>query len=127
MVLITVANILPLLTLVVWPLMAFISMFAFDDPKATESILVLLVVASVWIYPVPVVIGLWRTLEMLVDHPDTPELLREKSWFLAAKLLEKLQLHDAALGYYERFAERYPASQYVAYAQIRLEALRVRV
>lgn len=68
-----------------------------------------------------------RTLEMLVDHPDTPEPLREKSWFLAAKLLEKLQLHDAALGYYERFAERYPASQYVAYAQIRLEALRVRV
>lgn len=65
-----------------------------------------------------------RTLEMLVEHPDTPEPLREKCWFLAAKLLEKMELHEAAHGYYERFAERYPASQHVDYAQARLETLR---
>lgn len=52
-----------------------------------------------------------RTLEMLVEHPDTPEPLREKSMFLAVKLLDKLALHEAAQGYYERFAECYPFSQ----------------
>lgn len=64
-VLIAVANIPPLLTLAVWPMLVFLSLFAFDDPKATGSILDLLVVAFVWLYPVPVVIGLWRTWKAL--------------------------------------------------------------
>jgi tetratricopeptide (TPR) repeat protein len=55
-----------------------------------------------------------RTMEMLVDHPDTPEPFREKAMLLAAKLLDKLTLHEAALVYYKRFIENYPASEHCA-------------
>jgi hypothetical protein len=54
-----------------------------------------------------------RTLEMLAEHPDTLEPLREKSMFLAAKLLDKLALHEAAQGYYERFTKCYPLSIHI--------------
>jgi membrane associated rhomboid family serine protease len=65
-----------------------------------------------------------RTLEMLVDHPDTPEPFREKSMLLAARLLDKLTLHEAALVYYKRFIESYPASAHCATVLIRLNTLR---
>ena len=64
-----------------------------------------------------------RTMEMLVDHPDTPEPIREKSLLLAARLLDKLALHEAALVYYKRFMENYPASEHCATVVERLEAL----
>jgi len=62
-----------------------------------------------------------RTMEMLVDLPDTPEPIREKSMLLAAKLLDKLSLHEAALVYYKRFIESYPASAHCATVLVRLE------
>jgi membrane associated rhomboid family serine protease/Tfp pilus assembly protein PilF len=64
-----------------------------------------------------------RTLEMLVDHPDTPEPIREKSMLLAAKLLDKLALHEAALIYYKRFIKSYPDSAHRATVLVRLETL----
>ena len=65
-----------------------------------------------------------RTMEMLVDHPDTPEPIREKSMLLAAKLLDKLALHEAAQVYYKRFIESYPTSAQCASVLVRLETLR---
>lgn len=65
-----------------------------------------------------------RTLEILVEHPDTPELLRERSMLLAAKLLDKLALHEAAQICYERFVGSYPASAHHSSALQRLEFLR---
>jgi TolA-binding protein len=65
-----------------------------------------------------------RTMEMLVDHPDTPEPIREKSMLLAAKLLDKLTLHEAAQVYYKRFIESYPTSAQCASVLVRLETLR---
>ena len=65
-----------------------------------------------------------RTMEMLVDQQDTPEPFREKSMLLAAKLLDKLTLHEAALVYYKRFIESYPASTHCATVLIRLKTLR---
>lgn len=67
-----------------------------------------------------------RTLEMLVEHPETSEPLREKSCFIAAKLLEKMSLTEAAELYFSRFIKQFPASQQVGDAQIRLEILRQR-
>lgn len=65
-----------------------------------------------------------RTLEMLFKHPDTPDRLRERSCFMAAKLLEKMSLNEAAEIYFERFVQQFPASPQTAYALARLEALR---
>jgi membrane associated rhomboid family serine protease/TolA-binding protein len=65
-----------------------------------------------------------RTLEMLVEHPHTPEPLRERSMLLAAKLLDKLSLHEAAQVYYERFTECYPFSQHYSFAHQRSGTLR---
>jgi tetratricopeptide (TPR) repeat protein len=65
-----------------------------------------------------------RTLEIMVDHPDTPEPLREQSMLLVAKLLERLTFHEASQGYYERFIESYPNSLHYPSALLRLEALR---
>lgn len=64
-----------------------------------------------------------RTMEMLVEHPGTPEPLREKSMLLVAKLLEKMTYNDAAKAYYERFIERYPQSDHYPTALTRLNAL----
>jgi membrane associated rhomboid family serine protease len=64
-----------------------------------------------------------RTMEMLVDQPDTPEPFREKAMLLSAKLLDKLSLHEAALVYYKRFIESYPASALCASVLVRLETL----
>ena len=65
-----------------------------------------------------------RTLEMLVELPETSELLREKSCLMAAKLLEKMSLHEAAEMYYLKFTELFPESQMLDDAQMRLKALR---
>jgi len=50
----------PLFSLGVWPLSVFVSLFAFDSPGAERSIPTLLVVLSVWLYPLPVLMGLVR-------------------------------------------------------------------
>lgn len=65
-----------------------------------------------------------RTLEMLVDHSDTPEPLREKACFMVARLLEKMSLNEAAENYYIRFVQQFPASPQVLDAMARLEILR---
>jgi len=49
-----------------------------------------------------------RTLEMLVEHPETPESLREKLCFMTAKLLEKMSHNEAAGNCFERFVMQFP-------------------
>jgi Tfp pilus assembly protein PilF len=65
-----------------------------------------------------------RMLEMLVEHPETTESLREKSCLMSAKLLEKMSLNEAAETYYARFAQLFPDSPHIGDVQGRLEALR---
>lgn len=66
-----------------------------------------------------------RTMEMLVEHPETPEPLREKSILLVAKLLEKMTYNEAAKVYYERFLECYPQSDHYPTVLMRLKALQI--
>jgi membrane associated rhomboid family serine protease len=65
-----------------------------------------------------------RTLEMLVENSETSEPLREKSCLMAAKLLEKMSLYEAAEMYYLKFTKLFPESQQKDDAQMRLKALR---
>jgi membrane associated rhomboid family serine protease len=65
-----------------------------------------------------------RTLEQLIEHPDTPEPLREKALFITAKLLEKMSLNEAAIRYYKQLADSYPTSVHKVDALLRLGELR---
>lgn len=49
-------------------------------------------------------------LEMLADADNTPAAIREKALFQAAKIMEDMDLNDAARICYERFLEIFPQS-----------------
>lgn len=50
-------NVLTLAGCLLWPLMAFGSIFFFDAPGANRNNAVLLLALSVWVYPIPAFIG----------------------------------------------------------------------
>lgn len=49
-------------------------------------------------------------LEMLADADNTPAAIREKALYQAAKIMEDMDLDDAARNCYERFLETFPQS-----------------
>lgn len=58
--LVILANIPPALGITCWPLACFVSLFFFDAPGAVSNILAVCLGMTVWLYPVPVVIGIRR-------------------------------------------------------------------
>lgn len=64
-----------------------------------------------------------RLLEMMADHADTPPELKARSLFMAAKLLERMGLHEAAVMYYGRFFGEHPGAEQAGVARQRAAAL----
>lgn len=52
-----------------------------------------------------------RVFEMLVESPNTPSVIKEKSLFRAAGIMEEMDLAEAAELYYRKFLEDFPHSE----------------
>lgn len=61
-----------------------------------------------------------KALELLVDADNTPAAMKEKALFQAAKIMEDMDLDDAARMYYERFLESFPQSDMAPKVQAKL-------
>lgn len=64
-----------------------------------------------------------RVLKMLADYQNAPLGIREQSLLLSGRILEKMELHEAAGGSYRQFLERYPGSTRVEIVKERLAAV----
>lgn len=53
-----VINLLIGLSLLVWPLIALTTFFIFDAPGSQENPITILFASSIWLYPIPTIIGL---------------------------------------------------------------------
>lgn len=62
-----------------------------------------------------------KALEMLAESDSVPAGIREKSLFQAAKIMEEMELPDAAQMYYGRFLEAFPESSLVPKVRARLD------
>lgn len=60
-----------------------------------------------------------RTLEILAQDKHASNEAREKSMFLAERILDKMGLVEAAQGYYNLFVEKYPHSDKAHTANMR--------
>ncbi|MCX8159984.1 MAG: hypothetical protein N3G18_03505 [Candidatus Saccharicenans sp.] len=49
-----------------------------------------------------------RALELLADHPETPEAWRPRILYRAALILEKLEFYEGACFRYEQLLQKYP-------------------
>ena len=55
--LVVLANVIPLLGLLAWPIMVFMTFFFFDAPGSEQSTPTWVLAMSIWGYPVPVIVG----------------------------------------------------------------------
>ena len=54
------------LSLIAWPMIALLSMMMFDAPGSEDNTLTLLLAWSIWLYPVPILIGTIGSLVSLI-------------------------------------------------------------
>jgi len=64
-----------------------------------------------------------QVLRMLADYQDAPHSIKEQSLLLSGRILEKMELHEAAGGSYRQFLERYPGSTRIEIVKERLAAV----